>query len=369
MNQVARKLSSKARCAAFAAVASFFALSGCLGGGGSLTNLPANEATLLNLHIRLGKVDASAPANSGVLGKAANTLTNDEQIILKNMTLRFTSNLKDTVWDVVDMISDTSLGVGGFPTGEISGDRSVWVDVSLPPLRWWAIEIKTYDMRDSVIHQGTVTGVSSKGGQTVNITVPLLNSRFSLYEARYVLPGEIYAAGVPEEQRVYQKVFFSRLVLAVDGKVVRDSSSFSPSITSAGTRFITAGDALRGAAGRFFFRPGAAGSDTITHLQTYQYVETGLRSFDISAYGYLEGDTLGMEPRLLFQGSATLNIAAGENIQSTPVVLAWKGPGSSPNDSTVTPGHPDWTGVGMNVLIGKTGKVTQTIDIPGGLNL
>jgi hypothetical protein len=47
-----------------------------------------------------------------------------------------------------------------------------------------------------VIHHAEVNNISSKGGQSVDITVPLINSRFSLYEARYVLPAAIYAAGV-----------------------------------------------------------------------------------------------------------------------------------------------------------------------------
>ena len=336
---------------------------GCIGGGGSLTNLPEKESTLLNLQIRLGKVDASAPADSGVLGKGAVNVT--DEIVLKSMVLRFTSNLKDTVWSTVDMQEATS-GTGG---GGVSDERSVFVNVSLAPLRWWNIEIKTYDQYDSLIHYAVVKDISSKGGQTVNLNVPVLSSRYSLYEARYSLPSVIYASGTAESERVYQKIFFNRLVLSVDGQVVRDTSSFSPSIVSAGTRFFTAGTALRGASNAFFFRPNGAIPDTITHLQTYQYVLTGNRNFEISAYGYLEGDSVGATPRLLFQGSASINIAAGEVVKAVPVVLDWKGPGSNPTDTTKAPGDPDWTGVGGEIKIGKVGTVTQQIDISGGLNL
>lgn len=337
-----------------------------MGGGGSLTNLPEKESALLNLHIRLGKVDASAPAGSGVLGKSAASPL--EVITLKSMKLRFTSNLKDTVWSEVNLDEQ---GTGGTGTGAISedSDRSVFVNVELAPLRWWNLEIKTYDQYDSVVHYGVITSISSKGGQTVNLNVPVLSSRYSLYEARYVLPSVIYAAGLPDSERVYQKIFFNRLVLAVDGQIVRDSTSFSPAITQAGTRFITADTDLRGASGQFFFRPSGAPPDTVTHIQTYQYVQTGTRQFQISAYGYLEGDSIGMAPRLLFQGNATLNIAAGAVVSATPVLLDWKGPGSNPGDTTSTPGSPDWTGVGMSFTIGKVGKITQQIDIPGGLNL
>jgi hypothetical protein len=339
---------------------------GCLGGGGSLTNLPDKESTLLNLHIRLGRVDASAPVNSGVLNKRAAGVS--EEIILKSMKLRFISNLKDTVWGSASMDGE---GADAGPGGGLQGDeRSVFVNVELPPLRWWNLEIKTYDQYDSVIHYGVVNGISSKGGQTVNLTVPVLNSRYSLYEARYSLPASIYAAGLPEAERVYQKIFFNRLVLSVDGQVVRDSSSFSPSI-SGGSRFITAGSALKGAVGRYFFRPTALVPDTITHLQTYQYVLTGNRVFQISAYGYLEGDSVGSVPRLLFQGSATLDISAGAAVQPTPVVLDWKGPGSSsaPTDTAGTPGNSNWSGVGLKFTIGSVGKIIQEINVPGGLDL
>jgi hypothetical protein len=338
---------------------------GCLGGGGSLTNLPEKESTKINLHIRLGRVDASAPVNSGVLTKGA--AAPSEEIVLKSMKLRFTSNLKDTVWgEVSNMDQDGGVGPGGGLQGE---ERSVFVNVELPPLRWWNLEIKTYDQYDSVIHYGVVNSISSKGGQTVNLTVPVLNSRYSLYEARYSLPASIYAAGLPEPERVYQKIFFNRLVLSVDGQVVRDSSSFSPAVVG-GSRFIAAGAALKGAEGRYFFRPTALVPDTITHIQTYQYVQTGLRVFQISAYGYLEGDSVGAAPRLLFQGSATLDISAGAVVAPTPVVLDWKGPGSNPpGDTTVTPGTPNWTGVGLKFDIGKVGKISQEINIPGGLNL
>src|SRR5690606_9687341 len=98
--------------------------------------------------------------------------------------------------------------------------------------------------------------------------------------------------------------------------------------------------------------------DTITHTQTYDYVRTGARVFDISAYGYLEGDTLGIAPRLLFQGSRAVVIAPDGTMPEAPIVLQWRGPSGTPSD-TVTAGHPDWTGAGLNVIIGKTNTIVQ----------
>jgi hypothetical protein len=277
--------------------------------------------------------------------------------------LRFTSNLRDTVWDTV------LAGVGTSFSGSQDDEQGVTVNVALQPLRWWMIEIKTHDVHDSIIHYANVGPFASKGGQSVSMDVPLINSRYSLYEARYAFPRVIYAAGVPVEQRVEQKIFFSRMVLMIDSTIVRDSSSFNPSITSAGTRFIEAGSALRGAAGKLFFKPRQDSLDTITHLQTYKYVRTGPRNFNIKAYGYLEGDSVGMPPRLLFEGTRSVTIAPGATVPDMPVVLDWMGPGSdkAPPQDSVVPGHPDWSGITMEVRIGKVGKVTQVIEINPGI--
>lgn len=337
--------------------------SGCLGGGGSLTNLPETELATLTLQIRLGRVDAAAPVEGGVFNKVS-AVVPTETIELQNMVLRFTSNLKDTVWDTV------FANVGsGLSSADPQQDRSVMVNVELAPLRWWNIEVKTHDQYDSVIHYGNIGPFSSKGGQTVNMTVPLINSRFSMYEARYQLPDQIYPAGVPDSQRVYQKIFFTRLVLMVDSQVVRDSSSFSPNITAPGSRFIGAGSSLRNAAGRFFFKPSIKPTDTITHIQSYQYVRTGPRNFEIMAYGFLEGDSVGMAPRLLFYGQSLVAITPGAAMPEVPIVLDWKGPGSTQDPGTPPPepGEPDWSGVTMSVSIGKVGKIVQRIDIDGGI--
>lgn len=340
---------------------------GCLGGGGSLTNLPDTELAEINLQIRLGRVDADAPADGEVLGKKSAGEISLERIQLRDMVLRFTSNLRDTVWDTV------VAGVGTGFSGDEQDDQAITVNVALQPLRWWNIEIRTHDVNDSVIHYANVGPIASKGGQQVSMNVPLINSRYSLYEARYVFPEKIYPANVPESLRVYQRIFFNKMELLIDSSVVRDSSSFSSDITSAGTRFITSDTALRGASGKFFFRPSRSTTDTITHIQTYKYVRTGPRNFIVRAYGYLEGDTIGRPPRLLFEGTRAVTIAPGASVPEIPIVLDWMGPGSSkappaaPEDTV--PGGADWSGVSMKVFIGKVGKVTQEIVINPGIDL
>lgn len=333
------------------------AATGCLEGGGSLTNLPESERAEVNLQIRLGRIDTDAPVEGGV-NQAKVSADTTERIQLRDMVLRFTSNLRDTVWDTVYAGAGTGLG------GYADEDQAVSVNVALQPLRWWNIEIKTHDIYDSVIHHALAGPFASKGGQSVSLNVPLINSRYALYEARYVLPERIYAANVPDSQRVYQKIFFSRLVLSIDSTIVRDSNSLSVDLAAPGSRFIAAGTALRGAVGAYFFRPSRNLPDTITHLQTYRYVRTGPRNFNIKAYGYLEGDSVGMSPRLLFAGDRTVTILPGLNLIDIPIVLRWKGPGSERDPSLPPPGpgDPDWSGVTMQVLIGKVSQITQTIE-------
>lgn len=348
-------------------------VSGCLvGGGGSLTNLPESESATVSLVVRLGRIDASAslPGDLNALTKPSN----ETRIELREMVVKFMSNLNDTLYDTVSAGEMAGALPGGSFGAPEEQDRTVWVDVQLAPLRWWNIEIKTFDLNDSMIHYGTIGPFASKGGQTVTLDAPLINSRFSFYEARYSLPSEIFPANVPVEDRVYQKIFFSRLVLAIDGDTVRDTSSFSPNINTAGSRFISAGSSLVGADGKFFFKPSGLGLDTITHIQAYKYVRTGPRIFSVIAYGYLEGDSVNRPPRRLFVGQRPVVITPGQQqILPTPIIPEWVGPGSNATPvepgNPIVPGHPDWTGIGLGISIGKSARVTQQIDIPGGLDL
>jgi hypothetical protein len=356
---------------AFLAGASFLGTGCLIGGGGSLTNLPESELAEVNLQIRLGRVDADAPADGGVNAKKSADLP-EEAIKLRDMVLRFTSNLRDTVWDTV------TAGVGTSFSGDQSEDQAVSVNVALQPLRWWNIEIKTHDVFDSIIHYANVGPIPSKGGQAVSLDVPLINSRFSFYEARYVLPVHIYSDKVPVEERFYQKIFFSRLILSIDSNVVRDTTSFDPTVTSPGTRYVSAGTALRGADGKFFFRPSSESInsltgllDTITHVQTYKYVRTGPRNFNIKAYGFLEGDTVTGTPRLLFEGNSLVAINPGAASRPLDIVLDWMGPGSDKvqpdTTDTIKAGHPNWNGIALEVTIGQVKHVEQTIIINPGV--
>ena len=310
-----------------------FVVSGCLGGGGSLTNLPTDETAVVKLKIRLGRVDNRTETNSEILTKGSS-------IRIQNLIVTFTSNLGDIVSDTVTASSS------GMATPSFLAD-SVLVDVRLRALRWWNVEIETRDQHDSIIHKGSAGPFASKGGQTMDLTIPLLNSRYLMYEARYSLPPFICAAGCADTN-TRQKIYFHKLLLEIDGDTVRDSTSFSSAIPGAGSRFIFADTAkLKGAFGKLFFKPNGTGSDTATHVKAYEYVKTGVHIFRMSAYGYLEGDSVGRtRPRLLFQGTSTINVLQGGASEEEVVVLDWMGPGSTKNpDTTSGPGSSSWNGV------------------------
>src|SRR5690606_37585065 len=82
---------------------------GCLEGGGSLTNLPDTELAEVNLQIRLGRLDTESPTSGEVpmLKRSVDQLDSvgfsdsAERLHLRNMVLRFTSNLRDTLWDTL----------------------------------------------------------------------------------------------------------------------------------------------------------------------------------------------------------------------------------------------------------------------------
>src|SRR6185312_15437203 len=126
-------------------------------------------------------------------------LNKSASLELKNMVVTFTSNLGDTVRDTV------SAAPGAITLSPFLSD-SILVDVKLRALRWWNIDIETHDQNDSIVHKGTGgKPFSTKGGQTMDLAIPLLNSRYLMYEARYNLPAEIYAAGLSDTNRVLQK--------------------------------------------------------------------------------------------------------------------------------------------------------------------
>ena len=329
-----------------------FVVSGCLGGGGSLTNLPTNETAFVKLKIRLGRVDTRTDVDSGGI-----SLKKGSSLQIQTLIIKFTSNLSDTVCDTV-----TALEQGLSTTGFL-GD-SVLVNVSLRALRWWNIAIETRDQNDSIVHQGTSGSYATQGaGQIMDITLPVLTSRYLSYEARYVLPEVIYAKGLADTQRVSQRIYFCELVLQIDGDTIRDSSSFNPNITSPGARFIYADPSkLKNSLGKMFFKPNGKGNDTATHVQSYEYVRAGSHEFKMSAYGYLEGDSIGRTPRLLFQGKDSIDVLKTGVPEETAVKLDWIGPGSSlPGaDTAKGPGSGNWNGIFMTVNIGKVkgGKAT-----------
>ncbi len=324
-----------------------FVVSGCmLDGGGSLTNLPTNETATVKLKIRLGRIDSRTQTNPDI------NLSKGSAIEIQNLIVTFRSNLGDILRDTVTA-SDVGMTTTTFLTD------SVLVDVSLRALRWWKVDIETRDQNDSIIHKGAAGPFASKGGQTMDLTIPLLNSRYLLYQARYTLPAAIYSGTATDSTS--QKIYFHKLTLQIDGDTVRDSSSFSSDIFGRGTRFISADTSkLKGAAGKFFFKPNGTGSDTATHVQSYEYVKVGTHDFKISAYGYLEGDSVSRQPRLLYQGSSTITVLQNGTTEEKSVTLEWMGPGSKKNgDTTSGPGSNNWNGISMTVKLGrvKTGGV------------
>lgn len=330
-----------------------FAFAGCLGKGGSLTDVPRNENAFVKLKVLLGRIDTYPGTNPVVVAKRSS-------IRLDRMVVTFRSNLNDVVIDTLDSWEIGTLG------GELRLADSVIVNVSLRALRWWNVDIQTFDENDSLIHNGTTKSpFASMGGHTINLAVPLIEARYLSYEARYALPSVIYAAGTSGEDRTVQRIYFHRLVLKIDGVTVGDSSSFNLSAGESPSRFITADPtALRGAAGSVFFKPNGALPDTAVHIQFYPYVEVGERTFEMSAYGYLEGDSVGGPERLLYQGETKMNVALGSPDAPPPQVnvgLDWKGPGAARPDTTS--GASTWNGINMTVRFGRVLSGSVTVDV------
>jgi hypothetical protein len=150
----------------------------------------------------------------------------------------------------------------------------------------------------------------------------------------------------------------------MDSVPMHDSTSFDPAHTTPGTRFILANpDTLKGAEGKLFFRPFVGGSDTATHIQTYDYVPVGKHRFTISAYGYLEGDSVGgTNPRKLFTGSTNVTIVQGGALPP-PDTLNMVFVGNQPDPENPNP-VPIQTDFSFQITLGRTqtGSMTLIVD-------
>jgi hypothetical protein len=286
-----------------AALVSTLSLTACLQGEDG-----AQESA--TTHIRV-KADFSAlNASSGSLSKGS-------AVSLAKVIVTLTSNA--TIPTAADTVRDTiTPGEQGF-TNNSTIDQAIDSNYTLKALRNWKVSISVRDTRDSVTHEAVVTPAANnyvRIADTVFVPFGTLAPRFTQYRAIFSgLPDSVTTGAVAG---TYQRTRFTRLILRVDGKIVRDSLK----------------------ADYFNGLP----LDTLD----YDYVAPGNRVIRLAAYGSLLNAAGAIVlTDTLFVGTVTINTAAGDN-GAQSFNLTWKNPNNNNGNEKIT------------VTIGKVGRVTVT---------
>jgi len=189
---------------------------------------------------------------------------------------------------------------------------------SLKGLRAWKVVVTVRDTKDSVVHKDSASTPVLRIGDAATVTLGL-SSRFAMYDAKFVtIPDSISSVS----GNIKQVLRINRLVLKVDGVIVKDSTS-SP---------------------KPYF------DSLTTHTLSYDYVSTlSGHTVEMSAYGPM-GSWNTANP--LFTGSRSVTPTAGLN-DTVAVTLNWVGPTTGGGSITAT--------------LGRVGKVSITGKLPGTL--
>jgi hypothetical protein len=255
-------------------------LSACFSEG--MNNNPQAPGQSAKLVIGMGVKDV------GSLGKQG--LAKGHAITLSKLVVTLTSNVSTD-----SVIRDTVLaGTPGFSSASGS-QQTVFRNYNIKPLRNWIVEVKTLDLKDSVIHRGVDTAKGVTVGESRVVTLNL-TSRFVVYAAKFLLPDSIGSSDTNVTGR--QKLDVNRIVMVVDGDTVMDST------TAANTYFPSA--------------PTPA-------LLEYNYIPVDKDTTSVELYVY--SDNLGnWDPNLPIFGD-TIKVSDLDSIYKP--TLPWTGPGSS----------------------------------------
>jgi hypothetical protein len=257
--------------------------------------------------LEMGLEIADTVPAAGALNKASGTAS-------RRMVVLMISNKGDEVRDTITGRGAQVAGEGTFLAGSTTTAQTVTARYELAPHRKWKIAVKVLDARDSLQYSDSSMVQNLKAFEYRTVAMKL-KPRFTGYTARFALPASIRVA-----EQGSRQVYFTRLALSIDGKIACDSTV--PVLAgSIGSAAFMAADpsSLPGSSGKRFFKPASISSSIAL---AHDYVKPGDHQFTLSAYGYLEGDTMGVTaPRLLFQGDRSTALG---KVASEEVALDWK---------------------------------------------
>lgn len=254
--------------------------------------------------------DESAVMTLRMNMKAVNSLKKGSTISLNEMVVMIVSQGATPA----DTIRDTLRTAGTTPTisQDAASQQSVDKTYPLKGLRGWKVYVSVRDTRDSLIHFDSASTPVLHVADTAIVNLGL-TSHYSMYDAKFLsLPDSISAT----TGNVKQKLEVSRLVFKVDGVALRDSMA----------------------------NPDPYFTPLTEHVLSYDYVRPGTRLITLEVYGPVGSSST---PQLLFSGSQSATIAAGDN-STVPITLNWVGPTTGGGRITATLSR-----VGKVSIIGK----------------
>lgn len=289
------------------ALAAAAGLSACLNDSGSSS--PNNKEA--HLVVMAGVNDVNKVKG---LGKAS-------VITLKKLVITLRSS------DTADAVrGDTVLAdTGSMFHSTATSDQSFSRSYAIKPLRSWTIVVKTLDANDSVIHYDSAVASNLLVAETRPVTLNL-SSRYVMYEAQFTVPDSLRFQGAG----IVQNLLVKRVVMRVDGTIVKDTSTtprFTPSTTNPAV--------------------------TVIHSVKFDYIRSNQTpDVNIEFYGRVGSDTADSK---LFEIAFPDVDPSGPN--PTPKVPVYVGPGSTDRLATA----------GLVINIGKVGTVVFVTNIDGNL--
>jgi hypothetical protein len=262
---------------------------------------------------------------------------------LEKLVVTMTSSARDTLYDTITNRGSLRSTEPAWLDGT-AGNVHLFVRYELKAGRRWTLAVKTLDRLDSVVHAESlrVEGLQDFEYRAVRIEMA---PRWVGYAVRVALPAAMPTAGGSRAVR------FNRVELLVDGVIVRDSQA------AAGIKFFRAGNASTVSN----VSSGAANELVLAH----PYVAPGVHAVEFRAYGYLDGDTVGVTPsRLLLGGRTTLNAGLAKAATEEAVPLEWTGDAASDMAAGSAP-----VSSGLQFRIGAVGTVSMNVVIPGAIDL
>lgn len=267
---------------------------------------------------------------SGVLAKGSHNIFRCAVVLL-------TSNKGDTLVDSITSEGSSLSREPVFLFESPEKQQSFTLHYALSPHRQWSVRVRLYDEHDFLQQADSSQLGKLKPFEDRRVELRL-RPRFAFYLAQFFLPSQVSLSKQGGWQN--RKVFFTRLRVQNGGKVLQDTVS------------------AQATGGFFEADPGYGFGIPVTD----DYAGREPRTYTLSAYGLLEGDTLGVTPeRLLFRGLHT--VTAAETVDPKAFLLDWQ---SQENGAAREAGSED--AVRLGVVLGPIGKIVMHVETSGAVD-